>query len=59
MEGSKNIARLIADLIHKKQASNQKYVLSLATGFAPKALYAELVRLHREERLSFKKRHHF
>ncbi|GAA3583677.1 glucosamine-6-phosphate deaminase [Snuella lapsa] len=51
---SKAVAREIADLIIEKQRSNQSCVLGLATGSTPKGLYAELVRLHKEEGLSFK-----
>ncbi len=53
-EGSKFIAREIAGLIREKQAKGEKCVLGLATGSSPKSLYAELVRLHKEEGLSFK-----
>lgn len=53
-EGSKFIAQEIARLIREKQAKNEKCVLGLATGSSPKTVYAELVRLHREEGLSFK-----
>jgi glucosamine-6-phosphate deaminase len=53
-EGSIFIARQIADLIKEKQSSGENCVLGLATGSSPKTLYAELVRLHREEGLSFK-----
>ncbi|HUR11228.1 MAG TPA: glucosamine-6-phosphate deaminase [Flavitalea sp.] len=52
-EGSKYIAAQIASLIKSKQQSGQKCVLGLATGNSPKLVYAELVRLHREEKLSF------
>ncbi|MEE6188310.1 glucosamine-6-phosphate deaminase, partial [Niabella sp. A18] len=52
--GSIAIARIIADLIRSKQASNEPCVLGLATGSSPKTLYAELVRMHKEEGLSFK-----
>nr|WP_315151031.1 glucosamine-6-phosphate deaminase [uncultured Flavobacterium sp.] len=52
--GSKSVAREIADLIREKQSKNQQCVLGLATGSSPKSLYAELVRLHKEEGLSFK-----
>ena len=38
----------------KKQKKKEKVVLGLATGSTPKSLYAELVRLHKEEGLSFK-----
>jgi glucosamine-6-phosphate deaminase len=53
-EGSKFIAGEIAKLIREKQSRNEKCVLGLATGSSPKTLYAELVRLHKEEGLSFK-----
>ena len=51
---SKKVARRIADLIIRKQQSNEKAVLGLATGATPIAVYEELIRLHREESLSFK-----
>ncbi|MBP1650437.1 MAG: glucosamine-6-phosphate isomerase, partial [Bacteroidetes bacterium] len=53
-DGSKAVAQEIAALIKARQAANQKVVLGLATGSTPKYLYAELVRLHKEEGLSFK-----
>ena len=53
-EGSVYGAREIAHLIREKQARNEDCVLGLATGSTPISLYAELVRLHREEGLSFK-----
>jgi glucosamine-6-phosphate deaminase len=52
--GSKAVAKQIADLIREKQKKKEKAVLGLATGSTPKTLYAELVRLHKEEKLSFK-----
>ncbi|MFN8406187.1 MAG: glucosamine-6-phosphate deaminase [Sphingobacteriaceae bacterium] len=51
---SKKVARRIADLIIRKQKNNEKTVLGLATGATPISVYQELVRLHREEGLSFK-----
>ncbi|MFV8325861.1 glucosamine-6-phosphate deaminase [Flavobacterium sp. ZS1P14] len=51
---SKAVAKEIADLIKVKQAQKQSCILGLATGSSPKGLYAELVRLHKEEGLSFK-----
>ncbi|GGZ86167.1 glucosamine-6-phosphate deaminase [Algibacter mikhailovii] len=51
---SKSVAKQIADLIRVKQAQKQPCILGLATGSSPKGLYAELVRLHKEEGLSFK-----
>ncbi len=53
-EGSVFIARQIADLIRAKEAAGKKSVIGLATGSSPKSLYAELVRMHKEEGLSFK-----
>lgn len=52
-EGSVFIAQEIAKTIRQKQAEGKPAVLGLATGSSPKAVYAELVRLHREEGLSF------
>ncbi len=52
-EGSKFVAKEVSRLIREKQAKNEMCVLGLATGSTPKALYAELVRLHRQEGLSF------
>jgi glucosamine-6-phosphate deaminase len=53
-EGSKYAAREIANLIEAKQRTGEKCVLGLATGSTPINLYAELVRLHQDEGLSFK-----
>ncbi len=53
-EGSKFVAKEIAALIQQKQKEGKNCVLGLATGSTPKSLYAELVRMHREEKLSFK-----
>lgn len=53
-EGSKFIASEIAKLIREKQSKGEKCVLGLATGSSPKSMYAELVRMHKEEGLSFK-----
>lgn len=52
--GSAWVAAEIAALIKQKQAAGEKCVLGLATGSTPISMYAELVRLHREEGLSFK-----
>jgi glucosamine-6-phosphate deaminase len=51
---SKAVAKEIAALINVKQAQKQPCILGLATGSSPKGLYAELVRMHKEEGLSFK-----
>ena len=53
-QGSLAVAREIATLIHDKQNKKLPCVLGLATGSTPKTLYAELVRIHKEEKLSFK-----
>jgi glucosamine-6-phosphate deaminase len=52
-EGSRFVGSQIATLIRDKKARGQMAVLGLATGSTPKSLYSELVRLHREEGLSF------
>ena len=52
-EGSATVAREIADLIRAKAAKGERCVLGLATGSTPTGVYDELVRLHREEGLSF------
>ena len=52
-KGSELIAQEIADLIRNKQAKSKKCVLGLATGSSPLSVYAELVRMHKEEGLSF------
>lgn len=48
------VAQEIAALIRSKQERNESCILGLATGSSPKGLYAELVRMHKEEGLSFK-----
>lgn len=53
VEASVAVAARIAKLIRDKQARGEKTVLGLATGVTPVAVYAELVRLHEEEGLSF------
>lgn len=53
-KGSRFVAKEIADLIRKKQSAGEKCVLGMATGSTPRSLYAELIRMHKEEGLSFK-----
>lgn len=53
-EGSRFAAKEIAALIKEKQAKGEKAVLGLATGSTPISMYAELVKMHKEENLSFK-----
>src|SRR3954468_4424422 len=50
---SQAVAQEIADLIRDKAARRQVCVLGLATGSTPIAVYGELVRMHKEEGLSF------
>lgn len=50
---SLEIAKQIANVIREKQSKNEICVLGLATGGSPKKVYKELVRMHREEGLSF------
>jgi glucosamine-6-phosphate deaminase len=54
LAGSRYAANEIANLIKQKQKENKPCVLGLATGSSPIAMYRELVRLHKEEGLSFK-----
>lgn len=51
---SKAVAQKIRDIILSKQKNDEKAVLGLATGATPVEVYAELIRMHREEGLSFK-----
>jgi glucosamine-6-phosphate deaminase len=54
VDGSAFVAEQIASLIKQKEAEGKKTVIGLATGSSPKTLYAHLVRMHKEEGLSFK-----
>ncbi len=53
-DGSRYAANEIAKLIQQKQKEGKPCVLGLATGSTPISMYKELVRLHKEENLSFK-----
>ena len=53
-DASKAVANEVADLIRTKNKAGQTAVLGLATGSSPKTVYAELIRMHKEEGLSFK-----
>lgn len=53
MVASKAVANRIAQIIKTKQQKGEQAVLGLATGATPVKIYAELVRMHREEGLSF------
>ena len=51
--GSICVAKEIAELIIEKQKNDQLCILGLATGSSPIRIYEELVRMHKEEGLSF------
>lgn len=52
-EVSREIAQRIAELIRTRADAGKHCVLGLATGSTPLSIYGELLRLHREENLSF------
>ena len=52
-DASIEVAEEIANLIKRKQLSNKTCVLGLATGSSPIRVYEELVRMHKEDGLSF------
>lgn len=52
-DAAHSLAAEIAALIRKRAAEGKNVVLGLATGATPLPFYAELVRLHKEEGLSF------
>ncbi|GAO29848.1 glucosamine-6-phosphate deaminase [Geofilum rubicundum JCM 15548] len=53
-EGSVYVAQQIASLIKEKNKLNKPTLLGLATGSTPLLVYKELIRIHREEGLTFK-----
>lgn len=54
VEASLSIARDIAQKIKNKTIAGQKFVLALPGGHSPQTIYQELIRLHKEDGLSFK-----
>ncbi len=52
-DASKAAAGEIAGLIRARQAAGERCVLGLATGSTPVSIYNELIRMHKEEDLSF------
>jgi glucosamine-6-phosphate deaminase len=48
------VAKRIATLIREHEAAGERTVLGLATGSTPIGIYRELIRMHRDEGLSFK-----
>jgi len=53
-EGSFAIAREIATQIRKKQEAGELFVLAVPGGRSPLGIYKELIRMHKEEQLSFR-----
>lgn len=53
-EGSAHIANEIAQAIRNKQRDGRFCVLALAGGNSPRNVYSELVRMHKQENLSFR-----
>ena len=53
-DASRAAAREIADLVTSRAAVGKKTVLGLATGSTPVGVYDELIRLHKEEGISFR-----
>jgi len=53
-DASYEIAREVAELIRSKLEKGEKCVLGLPTGSTQLGIYAELVRIHKEEGLSFR-----
>jgi glucosamine-6-phosphate deaminase len=47
------VARRIASIIREKDAAGERAVLGLATGSTPIGVYRELIRMHRDEGLTF------
>ncbi len=54
VSASQKVAHEIAELIRSRAKENKTAVLGLATGSTPTRVYDELVRLHKEDGLSFK-----
>lgn len=53
-EGSRHVARQIAEIITSKNSCNEKCVIAFPSGKSPVGVYRELVRMYNEESLSFK-----
>src|SRR3954464_768645 len=57
VDDHEDIARLVATrietLIRERNATGETTVLGLATGSTPIGVYRELIRMHRDEKLSF------
>ncbi|MBP1613687.1 MAG: glucosamine-6-phosphate deaminase [Bacteroidetes bacterium] len=53
-EGAKHVSNEIAQVIREKQKAGRFCVLALTGGSSPRNVYSELIRLHKEEKLSFR-----
>lgn len=53
-DASRAVANEIADLIRERQKQGRNCILGLATGSSPKSVYAELIKMHKNDGLSFK-----
>lgn len=53
-EGANHIACEIAQVIRDKQKAGRFCVLALPGGNSPRSVYTELIRMHKEEGLSFR-----
>jgi len=49
-----NIAKEVCDLIKSKQEKNKNCVIGFATGSSPTQVYQEIIKIHKEESLSFR-----
>ena len=58
-QAAAELAKEVRALIEEKNAAGQPAVLGMATGSTPVPFYRELIRLHKEEGLSFKNVHTF
>lgn len=53
-DAARSLAQEVRELIQAREKSGRHTVLGMATGSTPVPFYRELIRLHREEKLSFK-----
>lgn len=53
LDGGRDVAREIADLIAERNREGRSTVIGLATGSSPLQVYRELIRIHKTESLSF------
>ncbi|MDR0976167.1 MAG: glucosamine-6-phosphate deaminase [Prevotellaceae bacterium] len=54
LEGANTMAKEIADLIRERQRDGRFFVIALPGGNSPRNLFSALIRMHREEGLSFR-----